>query len=89
MTNPKDRSGPVASIIYPMKPNEPVRKAINDRERKEASLLTHKLWMGDPPGLKNCHFLDIIQDEVGPNGVNVVPDKNSILKRNGNISKAF
>jgi hypothetical protein len=24
---------------------------------------------------KNCHFLDILNDEVGPNGVSVNPDK--------------
>jgi hypothetical protein len=57
MTNPKARSGPVAARFYPTKPNEPVRKAINDIERKEASLQTHALWMNDPPGGKNLSFL--------------------------------
>ncbi len=49
MTNSKARTGPVAARFYPTKPNEPVRKAINDIERKEASLQTHALWMNDPP----------------------------------------
>jgi hypothetical protein len=27
--------------------------------------------MGNPPGGKNCHFLDTIEDQVGPHGVNI------------------
>jgi len=75
MTNPKARTGPVAARFYPTKPNEHVRKAFNDIERKEASLQTHALWMNDPPGRKNCHFLDTTYDEIGPNGINIVTDR--------------
>jgi hypothetical protein len=75
MVNPKPRSGPVASRFYPTAPNAPRRRALNDYERKEASILTHELWMDNPPGRKNCHFLDIIQDDVGPCGVNISCDK--------------
>ena len=56
MTNPKPRSGPVAGSFYPTKPGEPIRRAVNDNERKEASLLAHTMWMDDPPGKQNCHF---------------------------------
>jgi hypothetical protein len=56
-------------------PNEPVRKAINDEERKEASTLTHSMWMDDPPGIKNCHFLDITKDDIGPYGISIHAEK--------------
>jgi len=75
MVNPNPRSGPIASKVYPSKPNEPTRHAITDDERKEATLLTHKAWMSDPPGIQNCHFLNLTYDEVGPNGVSILPDK--------------
>lgn len=52
MTNLKPCSGPVAEGIYPSKLGEPIRKAINDEERKEASIITHTAWMNDPPGLR-------------------------------------
>ena len=75
MTNPKSRSGPVAGRFYPTTPGEPIRRALNDMERKEASIQTHAMWMSDPPGTKNCHFLDITADTVGPHGINVKPEK--------------
>jgi hypothetical protein len=75
MTNPKRRSGPVAGKFYPTKPGEPVRRAINDIIQKEASIKTHEMWINDPPGARNCHFLDITNDEVGPHGIDVNPDK--------------
>jgi hypothetical protein len=56
MTNPKFRKGPVAGNFYPTKPGEPIERAINNSERKEASILTHSTWMSDPPRNKNCHF---------------------------------
>jgi hypothetical protein len=31
--------------------------------------------MNNPPGQKNSHFLDIIDDDVRPHGVSVHPDK--------------
>ena len=31
--------------------------------------------MDNPPRNKNCHFLDLIEDEVGPCGITVNPDK--------------
>ena len=75
MTNPQPRSGPVAGSFYPTKPGEPIRRATNDHERKEASILTHEAWMNNPPGEKNCHFLDIVEDAVGPNGITITPEK--------------
>jgi hypothetical protein len=60
MVNPKVHKGPTAGSHYPSKFGEPPRRAINDTERKEASLQTHELWISDPPGGKDCHFLDII-----------------------------
>jgi len=75
MIDPKNRSGPTASKIFPSKPNEPVRYAINDTDRKEASLITHEIWMNDPPGSKNCHFIDTTIDEVGINAINIDPEK--------------
>jgi hypothetical protein len=78
MTNPKARSGPVVSKIYPTRPGEPVRQAINDHERKEESMLTHTAWISNPPGLKNCHFLDIIEDDAGSCGVHVQCNKSFI-----------
>jgi hypothetical protein len=41
----------------------------------DASIQTHTLWVNDPPGAKNCHFLDLKQDDVGPNGIHITPDK--------------
>jgi len=75
MVNPKSRSGPIAGKLYPTKPSEPPRQAINDHERMEASLLTHNIWIDDPPGLINCHFLEKTVDSVGPQGVSINPDK--------------
>jgi hypothetical protein len=75
MINPKCRSGPTASNFYPSKPGEPKRYATNDEEQKEASLLMHTSWMSNPPGKQNCHFLDLIQDDVGPCGVVVNHNK--------------
>jgi len=71
----KKQSGPVAGRLYPTKPGEPIRRALNDTERKDASIKTHNLWMDNPPGRKNCHFLDIINDDIGPHGVSVNPNK--------------
>jgi hypothetical protein len=71
MINPKLRSGPTASKLYPPVPGEPKRYATNEAERKEASLLTHTAWMSNPPGQQNCHFLDLTHDEVGPCGVEI------------------
>ncbi len=31
--------------------------------------------MSDPPSNQNCHFLDLVKDEIGPIGVNVSADK--------------
>ena len=75
MTNPKIRSGPVASNTYPTKPGGMVKKSTNDEERREASILTHTVWMNNPLGVKNCHFIDILEDEVGPQGVSIQPNK--------------
>jgi hypothetical protein len=75
MINAKSHSGPTASKFFPSKPGEPVRYATNDGERKEASIFTHSAWMADPHGSQNCHFLDIVKDEIGPTGVNISPDK--------------
>ena len=75
MTNPKPRSGPVAGSLFPTKPGEPIRRAINDHERQEASTTTHTMWMNDPPGTQNCHFLEKVFDDLGPRGINVMPEK--------------
>jgi hypothetical protein len=75
MINPKPRSGPMASKIFPPRPGETKRYTMNDHKHKEAALLTHTSWMADPPGTQNCHFLDIINDEVGKCGVHVDPQK--------------
>jgi len=56
-------------------PNEAVRKAINNEERKEASIITHTMWMDDPPGIKNFYFLDITTNEIGPNGISIHAEK--------------
>jgi hypothetical protein len=75
MINTKDRSGPTACKSFPAEPGDPIRLAVNDEERKEATILTHTAWMADPPGNQNCHFLDIVKDEVGPTGVTISTDK--------------
>jgi len=75
MVNPKNRPGPTASKVFPTGPDEPIKYAINDAERKQASLITHERWINNPPGLKNCHFLDAIKDEVGINGVEIHPER--------------
>jgi hypothetical protein len=75
MMNPKERTGPTPSNTFPMKPGEPVRQAITDEERIQASTATHEMWIGDPPGKKNCHFLDIINDDVGPHGITINPER--------------
>jgi len=75
MINPKNRTGPTACNFYPTLQGVPGKKAITDEERQEASIITHTMWMANPPGGKNCHFLDITQDEVGPNGVSICADK--------------
>jgi len=71
MTNPKNQSGPVACSTYPMAVGKAGRKAISDAECVEAIILTHTAWMSDPPGQKTCNFLDIIEDDIGPRGINV------------------
>jgi hypothetical protein len=43
ITNPQRRSGPVAGSFFPTKPGEPIRRAFNDNERKEASTLAHSM----------------------------------------------
>ena len=75
MINPKQRNGPVACSYFPAKPGEPIKKALNDEERKEANIRTRNAWMSDPPGKKNCHFLDIIEDRVGPHNITINADK--------------
>ena len=75
ITNPQRRSGPVAGSFFPTKPGEPIRRAFNDKERKEASTLAHSMWMDNPPGTQNCHFLETSFDAAGPHGVQVLPDK--------------
>jgi len=84
MVNPKQRTGPTASFIYPTKPGEPIRRAINNSERIEASLLTHNMWIGDPPGKINCHFIEKVSDEVGINGISINPDKKFDMKAEWN-----
>ena len=71
MTNPKERKGPAASAFYPTKTGEPIKRAYNNQERMEASIETHKIWVSDPPGNKNCHFLDLKDDDVGPNAIDI------------------
>jgi len=71
MVHPKTRSGPIAGKMFPTKPGEPSKQAINDQERMEASLLTHQMWIDNPPGQVNCHFLEPTEDEIGINGVNI------------------
>jgi hypothetical protein len=75
MIHPKQRAGPTTGKFYPTKPMEPTRQAINNRERMEATLITHCKWMDNPPGKKNCIFLDTTADEVGVNGITVNPEK--------------
>jgi hypothetical protein len=76
MINPKSCNGPMASNFYPAKPGETKRYATNDdMERQEASIITHTTWMSNPPGRQNCHFLDLIHDEVGPCRVEVKSNK--------------
>eukprot|EP00590_Aulacoseira_subarctica_P005294 CAMPEP_0172416722 /NCGR_PEP_ID=MMETSP1064-20121228/3216_1 /TAXON_ID=202472 /ORGANISM="Aulacoseira subarctica , Strain CCAP 1002/5" /LENGTH=1681 /DNA_ID=CAMNT_0013154579 /DNA_START=343 /DNA_END=5384 /DNA_ORIENTATION=- len=75
MTNPKARTGPIAGSFYTVKTGDPVRQARNDKEREEACTATHQIWMDNPPGGQNCHFLDLTEDEVGPNGVLINVDK--------------
>jgi hypothetical protein len=31
--------------------------------------------MDDPPGIKNCHILDITKDDIGPNGISIHAEK--------------
>ena len=31
--------------------------------------------MGNPPGIKNCHFLNTMHDQTGPCGVSIDPNK--------------
>jgi hypothetical protein len=33
------------------------------------------MWIGDPCGKQNCHFLEIIDNDVGPHGITIDPDK--------------
>jgi hypothetical protein len=75
MANPKPRTGPIAGSFYPTKTGDPIRQARNDKEREEACTSTHQIWMDNPPGKKNCHFLDLTEDEVGPQHMLVNPDK--------------
>jgi len=56
MRNPKSRSGPTASKSYPIIRGEPGRKALSDYEKKEASIMTHTMWMANPPGEKTATF---------------------------------
>jgi hypothetical protein len=75
MVNPKPKTGPVAGTFYPTKTGDPIRRAHNDTERQEASIETHQIWMDNPPGQKNCHFLDTTYDDVAPHGVSVHPNR--------------
>lgn len=75
MINPKALTGPTASNVFPTIKGVPGRKTISDEERQEASILTHSMWMANPPGVKNCHFLTTIEDDVGPNGILIDPNK--------------
>jgi hypothetical protein len=71
MTNPKHTCGLTAGSLYPTKLGEPIKKATSDKERKETSILTHTAWMDNPPGSKKFHFIDLIEVEVGLQGVSV------------------
>jgi len=31
--------------------------------------------MNDPLGVKNCHCLDVIDDDIGPHGISIDPNK--------------
>jgi hypothetical protein len=31
--------------------------------------------MNNPPGIKNCHFIDTEKDEVGTHGVSIHPNR--------------
>jgi hypothetical protein len=75
MNNPKPRTGPIAGSFYPTKTGDPIRQARNNKEREEACTSIHQIWMDNPPGGKKCRFLDLIDDEFGPQGILVNPDK--------------
>jgi hypothetical protein len=85
MTNPKYHCGPTAGSSYPTKPGEATRKAINGKERKEATILSHTAWMNNLPGIKNCHFIDTEKDEVGTNGVLFIQTEFLMTMHNGSI----
>jgi hypothetical protein len=74
MVNGKTRSGPSCNSFYPTKPGEEPKAAITKKERVEATLLTHKAWTRDPKG-KNCHFAELVEDEIGPCGIRIQTDK--------------
>jgi len=80
MINLKPRSGPTASKMYPTKPGEAIKPAISIEECKEATILMHTSWMANPPGVQNCHFLDIISDNTGHCGVKVNSRKQFDIK---------
>ena len=44
-------------------------------EKKPVPLRTKLGWTTLRPGSQNCHFLDLTEDEVGPNGVSINLDK--------------
>jgi hypothetical protein len=80
MINLKPRSGPTASKMYRTKPGEAIKPAISIEECKEATILMHTSWMANPPGVQNCHFLDIISDNTGHCGVKVNSRKQFDIK---------
>ena len=75
MINPKPKTGPVVGSVYPTKPGEPTRRALNDAERQEASIISQTAWMNDPLGVKNCHVLDVIDDDISPHGISIDPKR--------------
>jgi len=44
------------------------------KDKRLASLHIQCGWL-TPPGVKNCHFLTTIEDDVGPNGILIDPNK--------------
>jgi hypothetical protein len=88
MTIPKPRSGPVAGSFFPTKPGEPIRRAFNDKERKEASTIAHSMWMDNPPGAQNCHSWRQRMMQLDPMECKSYLTKNLMQRQNGNTSKA-
>jgi len=75
MINPKARTGPSACNVFPTIKGKQGKKAISNQERKDASIMTHTMWTANPPGNKNCHFLTLTNDDIGPNGIIIDAEK--------------